>query len=268
MEIGASSACFYPLETEKSFQNIAQLGFKCSEIFFNAPSELKKNFIKELKKIKDANEIDVVSLHPYRSFSEGYDLFSSYKRRYTDAVEKFKRYFDAAGELGAKYIVIHGSKFGFDIPAEEYAERFGKLNEIAKLHGCTVAHENVVNCAGALPDFMTFMRKHLGDEFKMVLDVKQAKRARVAPWDFIDAMGSNIVHVHLSDYFNKENDCVPPSEKGEFDFEKLFTLLQNAGYSGKYIVELYSDSFENQSEIVNSALYLETILNKVRQGDI
>ena len=63
MEIGASSSCFYPLETEKAFLQIAKLGFKNSEIFFNSPSELEKPFLKELKNIKDDYGINVVSLH-------------------------------------------------------------------------------------------------------------------------------------------------------------------------------------------------------------
>ena len=45
MEIGASSACFYPLETETSFLRIAQLGFSCCEIFFNSESELNPVFV-------------------------------------------------------------------------------------------------------------------------------------------------------------------------------------------------------------------------------
>lgn len=265
MEIGASSACFYPLETEKSFLHIAELGFTHSEIFFNSASELKLVFVKELCRVREAYGIDVTSLHPYRSFSEGYDLFSSYERRFDDAVEKFKRYFDAAARLGANYIVLHGAKNRIDISLEQYAERFGKLNEVAHRFGCTVAHENVVHFVSAFPEFMFFMNQYLGDEFKMVLDVKQARRAGVEPQEFIDIMGKNIVHVHLSDY-TAENDCVPPSQQGLFDFESLFNALHRVGYSGKYVIELYSDGFSRENEILSSARYLDGILKKVRLG--
>ena len=82
MEVGASSSCFYPLETEKAFLNIASAGIKTAEIFLNSPSELEKNFIGQLKSIRDCYGVEVTSLHPFRSFSEGYDLFSKYKRRF------------------------------------------------------------------------------------------------------------------------------------------------------------------------------------------
>ncbi len=265
MEIGASSACFYPLETEKSFLHIAELGFKYSEIFFNSSSELNTEFLRKLKITKDAYGMNIVSLHPYRSFSEGYDFFSTYKRRFDDGVERYKRYFEAANILDAKYIVMHGAKGKSDVSPEEYAERFGRLNEIANSYGCTVAHENVVYFMGESTEFMSFMKKTLGDKFKMVLDVKQAARAGVDPKKFITELGESIAHVHLSD-FNSSSDCIAPSKQGERDFEELFSLLHKHGYNGKYIIELYSNGYCKSEEITESARYLEAILNKVRQG--
>ncbi|MBE6775193.1 MAG: sugar phosphate isomerase/epimerase [Ruminococcaceae bacterium] len=265
VEIGASSACFYPLETERSFLHIAELGFNHCEIFFNAHSELRPDFIKELKTVKDAYGINVISLHPYASFGEGYDFFSAYKRRFGDAMDNYKRYFDAASILGAKYIVMHGASRLYDIDMEEYARRFALINETAQSFGCCVAHENVVNFLSATPDFSRFMKEQLGDGYKMVLDVKQARRAGYEPEEFIGIMKKNIVHVHLSDY-SEQMDCIAPCEEGLFDFENLFRLLHKAGYNGKYIIELYSDGYGRKREITKSAKYLDAILKKVRQG--
>lgn len=265
MEIGASSSCFYPLETETAFLNIAKSGIETAEIFFNSPSEIDRNFVKELKRIKDYYGTDVVSLHPYRSFSEGYDLFSKYKRRFRDAEESFKGYFEAAGELGAKYIILHGSRGEPEISTREYAERFSELNAIARSFGCFVAHENVVHYAGASPEFLKRLKELVGESFRMVLDIKQARRADVDYRDFIDSMGGSIAHVHLSDY-SDFMDCTIPSSEGNFDFRELFELLMKKNYKGKYIVELYSDCFSHVDEIRNSALYLQSVLNKAKEG--
>ena len=265
MEIGASSACLYPMETEKAFLHIAKLGFRHCEIFFNTSSELKPSFINELKAIRDAYEMNIVSLHPYMSFAEGYNFFSTYERRFQDGLEEYKRYFEAAATLEAEYIVLHGSKGLSGITPEQYAERFAKLNETAKASGCIVAHENVVNFVGESPSFMQNIKSCLGKDFRMVLDVKQSRRAKIDPMQFIEEMSESIVHVHLSDY-NKDCDCIPPSEKGLFDFESLFTALHKKCYNGKYIVELYSNNFSNEKEILESAEYLEDILCKVKQG--
>ena len=262
MNIGASSACFYPLETEESFKKICEMGFSHSEIFFNSSSELNPEFIREIRRIKDYYGVTVTSLHPYRSFSEGYDFFSKYKRRFYDAAEDYRRFFSAASELGARYIVMHGAKKKSEIPLDEYAERFGELNRIADTFGCAVAHENVVDFVSAKPDFMRFMKNYLGSDFKAVLDIKQARRAGFDYKEFIDILGENIVHIHLSD-FDAAHDCIPPSEKGLFDFSALFTALKAIDYKGDGIVELYSDGYKDSSEIVRAAEHLRKIADKV-----
>ncbi len=258
MKIGASSACFYPLETEKSFEKVAAMEVPCAEIFFNSPSELDKTFVRQLCRIKESYGVKVPSVHPFRSFSEGYDLFSEYKRRYTDALEVAKRYFEAMNILGAKYLVLHGNKFGLRISREEYAERYFLLNETAEGFGCCVAHENVVDFVCQRPEFVQFMKDTLGDKFKMVLDVKQARRSGEDYRKFIEIMGKNIVHVHMSD-FDEKNDCIAPSEKGSFDFAELFTLMEKVGYKGEYIVELYSQSLKNEQQLFDSVKYVDGI---------
>ena len=145
---------------------------------------------------------------------------------------------------------------------EEYAERFTRLNEIAMTFGCYMAHENVVDFSGATPEFMTLLKEYGKENFKMVLDVKQARKSDILPDEFIKAVGGNIAHVHLSDC-TPTSMCTPPSEKGLFDFGKLFTQLDSINYKGKYIIELYSDGFEDVNDIINSAEYLENIMQSL-----
>lgn len=262
MKTGASSACFYPLETEKSFQLLCENGFKNIEIFLNSPCETRQDFVRELKAIKDYYGVNVTSLHPYESFGEGYNFFSNYYRRYEDACENYKRFFNAAAELDAKYVIMHGAKNGADVSDDEYADRFTRLNEIAMTFGCFMAHENVVNFSGQRPEFMALLKKYGKENFKMVLDIKQARKANVEPAEYIRAAGESIVHVHLSDC-TETSQCAPPGERGLFDFGKLFTQLENINYKGKYIIELYSDGFDGIEDIINSAKYLEGIRQKL-----
>ena len=263
MDIGASSSCFYPMETEKSFQLLCENGFRNIEIFFNSPSETNSSFIKQLKAVKDAYGVNVTSVHPYESFGEGYNFFSNYYRRYEDACENYKRFFSAAAELGASFAIMHGAKFKCDITKEEYAERFTRLNEIAMTFGCYMAHENVVDFLGAKPEFMMLLKDYGKENFKMVLDVKQARKAEVLPTGFIKAVGENIAHVHLSDC-TATSQCAPPNKDGLFDFTELFSQLQSINYTGKYIIELYSDGFKDINDIIDSAKYLENIMQNLK----
>mgnify|MGYP003298487249 CR=1 FL=1 len=114
MKIGASSACLYPMETEKAFLHIAQLGFTDSEIFINSRCELERPFLKELQAVQNAYKINIISLHPHSSFAEGYNFFSNYERRFNDGVEDYKRYFEAAAILATH--TGNTSVFSFVIP--------------------------------------------------------------------------------------------------------------------------------------------------------
>lgn len=259
MNLGVSSSCFYPLETEKALIKIGQLGVKTTEAFFNAPSELEKPFLEEICKIKAYYGLDIVTFHPYMSFAEGFFVYSKYRRRFTDSLEMYKPMFHAAAQIGAKYFVSHGAKNMPEISKEEYAERYYLWNETAKEFGIEIAHENVVNYASQSPQFMKYLKDTLGEAFRAVLDVKQARRAGQNPYDFIDALGKSIVHIHLSDC-SKSESCLPPHANGDFDFKRLFAKMNEIGYNGAALIEVYRSNFEKDEELKTALDYLETIL--------
>ncbi|MEG1835957.1 MAG: sugar phosphate isomerase/epimerase [Oscillospiraceae bacterium] len=258
MAIGISTACFYPDTTENSLLTTAKLSAGVSEIFFNSPHELDKPFIKNLKEIISSYDLKIKSFHPYASFAESYYYFSSYERRFYESLDDFKRYFYAAAELGAEIIVIHGIKLPGSISDELYFDRFSQMYDIGKKEGVFIAQENVVHYRSESPEFLKKMKNYMGNDFKMVFDIKQARRANYDVYDFINEFYSSIIHTHISD-FNSEHDCITPLS-GNFDFNKLFTTMKSKGYTGDYIIELYQNSYKNKEEIKNAKLELEKIL--------
>lgn len=95
IQIGASTACFYPLETERALKRVGELGFSTAEVFFNSFSELRGPLLKAICREQEACKIQVVSVHPFSSGTEPFFLFSAYERRFHDTLEYYKRYFDA-----------------------------------------------------------------------------------------------------------------------------------------------------------------------------
>lgn len=260
MKIGASSACFYPLETEKSLKTLGETGFDLAEIFFNAECELRGNIFREIKSIKEYYGMAISSVHPFTSFAETTMLFSPYERRFTDFLDIYKKYFSAAAELGADFIVIHGCKTLLPARDELYFERFKILNDTGKEFGIFAAQENVVDFKSQSPDFLKKMKEFLGDDFKMVLDIKQAVRSELDPLALAEEFKDNIVHLHLSDH-TREKACIPPG-KGNFDFGKLFHIMEKAGYKGSGVIELYSDGYESLEEIKEAKKHLERLLSR------
>lgn len=259
LEFGVSSACFYPDETEKAMTALGEYGCKTTELFFNSPSEIEDDFIDNLIKIKNKYDMNIVSVHPFFSFAESFFLFSSYVRRFYDILPLYEKFCKAAQRLGADILVIHGAKIPGSISDDEYCRRFSVLIETGKKYGVRVCHENVVHHRSESPDYLKMMRDKIGEDFKVVLDIKQAHRAGYTPDDFIDVLGDTIVHIHISDR-DEQNDCITPL-KGVFDFSHLFKKAEKIGYNGKYIIELYEWSYESRDEIFEAYRKLEEMNN-------
>jgi len=249
MEIGASTSCFYPLETEKSLGKVIEIGFKSAEVFFNTSSELEPDFVSDMKKQADDNGVRILSVHPFSSALENTCIFGEYQRRYNDYIGLYQKHFHAAAMLGADIAVIHGSisRQKRDISDEFYFERFAKLIELGKKEGVRVCQENVVRFRSESLEFLKNMRNALGDDFNMVFDIKQSIRCGYNPFDVLEEMKNSIVHVHISDN-NFECDCLPPG-RGNFDYQRLFSELKAADYKGGYVIEIYSKGFDVEKEL-------------------
>lgn len=258
MNIGASTSCFYPLETEKALSKVIKLGFDKTEIFFNTSSELEPQFVNEMKKEADENGVRVLSVHPFSSALENMCIFGEYQRRFDDFIGLYEKHCHAAALLGAKIVVIHGArdKRKIPLPNEFYFERFNKLVEIGKKEGVMVCQENVHIFKSQHIAFMKEMREALGSDFHMVFDVKQSIRAGYDPFEFLEEMKNEIVHVHLSDNNMPSADCLAPG-RGNFDFNRLFKTLDGVDYKGDYVIEIYSKGCDVENELAFSKRFFD-----------
>ncbi|MBQ9938674.1 MAG: sugar phosphate isomerase/epimerase [Oscillospiraceae bacterium] len=247
MEFGISTSCFYPAELEKAVGQIADWKISAAEVFVNTVSELERDFIKRIRRRFDEGGVKVTSLHPFTSGLEPLLFFSEYDRRFLDSVELYKRYFEAAAELGAKYFVLHGERKESVFDKRKGYERIALLDKAAKEFGIRVAQENVSRCRSAKPDYIREMREYLGGDVKFVLDLKQCIRSEVSVYDMLDAMGECVAHVHVSDS-DEEHDCLPIG-CGNFDFAKLFGKLQAQNYDGALVMELYRHNYGETEEL-------------------
>ena len=197
----------------------------------------------------------MTSLHPFTSGYEYMFFFSAYKKRAADAAEFYKKYFHAAAYLGAEYVVFHGDAtrapfFGMD----NYCEVLSMLMETAKREGTTLAHENVSTARAGNPEFMRELHDHFGDgNISFVFDVKQTVRGGYDPHAMLDAMGKDIVHVHINDW--KDGECRLPYA-GALDLDAIISRLESSVYGGKYIIEVYHHNFSELSEITEAGRIL------------
>lgn len=259
MRLGASTSCFYPLETEKALEQVCKLGFEKAELFFNAPSEYNDSFVKELVHISNYYGTEIISVHPFSSFLESSCIFGDYKRRFDDYIDLYKKTFHAAANLGAKFTVIHGAVAmpKIPIPNERYFERFKLLVDLGEQEGITVCQENVNKFKSQSIAFCKGMRSALGDDFNMVFDIKQTVRAGEDTFAFLNEFKHQIRHLHISDNGAK-GDCLPIG-KGSFDFARLKNIMDSADYDGDCVIEIYSGNLDVAKELKESKVYLDNL---------
>lgn len=260
MKLGVSTACFYPMLTELSLVSLLEMGINNFEIFFNTSSELDKKFVKGLRSSLRKYGGKVRSIHPYSSMMEPFMFFSNYERRFTDMMDDYKRYFEAANILDAELIVIHGDKLPAKTPDEKYFERFNRIIDCGKKEGVIVAQENVNLHRSQNPDFLCRMRDWIGDDCKFVFDIKQAVRASYDPYDFAQRLGSSIIHVHVSDN-SPSNTCLLPG-KGMMDFSRLKKIIDDNGCDPAWVIEVYRSNFGEGEELRKALRWLREVMSK------
>ncbi|MBP1573069.1 MAG: sugar phosphate isomerase/epimerase [Oscillospiraceae bacterium] len=259
-QVGISTATLYPMLTEQALLELCKRRVECVEIFINAPCELEKKFLRELKSMIDEYGVKVRSIHPFTCELESMILFTHYPRRFNDAIEYYKRFFDAAAYLGAELFVLHGNNVRNNYPFESYVKRFAKLNDVSKEFGVTVAQENVARCTGGDLGFLVGMKQQLGDDVKFILDTKQAIRKGQNPYDFVEELGDSIVHVHISDY-DEVSDCKLVGT-GKLDYPKFMDKLLAKGFGGSVVLELYNKGYRSLDELYQNYDYIKSVRDK------
>lgn len=248
---GVSTACLYPMETERALETLLRLGYRRFEVFLNAMEELSPPFLRGLGERARAYGASFVSVHPFTSAAESTLLFGDYPRRTREGFDFYRRYLAAAAQLGARWVVIHGQPQGHGALSDEgYWRRFGELYQLGKEEGAFPAQENVRQHRSARPEFIAGMARYLGEDCAFVLDVKQCRMAGARVEDMVGAMGPRLVHVHLSDAA-PGRPCLLPGA-GEEDLPGLLALLGRAGFAGTLATEVYRRSFGGEEELAAS----------------
>lgn len=250
MKVGVSTASLYPLHAEDAFAELAALGIKTAELFANSSTEAREPVVGQISDIMQKNGMELVSLHPFSSPMESVYLFSEYDRRIAEMIEMYREFFGTMNRLGATIFVLHGAIISSGCPAPHYVKQFRLISEIAEEYGITIAQENVSYCLSGRLEFLKMMKKELGSRAKFVLDLKQCRRSGENAFDYIKALGESIVHLHISDGGEK-GDCLPVGE-GSFDFARLIREMNEIGYNGAYMTELYRKNYDSFSQLKQS----------------
>ena len=264
MEVGISTASFYPSLVENNLDRIAEMGGTCAEIFFNTFGEMDAPFTDVLRDHLRKNSLRLVSVHPFTSLMEGIMLFSAYVRRTEEGMEMYRGFFRNASSIGASYLTLHGERHLGNPESTAEIERklcaYNRLCEIAEEEGMIVAQENVVWCRAAEPSYIKLLYENV-PKLRFTFDVKQAHRAGRSWKDYLPVMGDRLVNIHIND-FDAEHSCLLPGE-GTMDYVPFFEYLRDSGYDAQVLIEVYAANFKEDAQVRKAVEHLREIISVV-----
>ena len=252
METGISTASFFPrLYTEDALTEIASLGVNVSEVFFASRCEYTDEFGDVLlDRLARAENMRVHSVHALTNQFEP-ELYSLNDRAYGDAIATFESVCKVAQKIGAKNYTFHGAtmlkkavrySFNYDL----ITQRVNILCDLAEKYGVTLCYENVHWAYFCNPAFYAAIKDRC-PKLGATLDIKQAMQSGISWRDYLDVMKGRLKTVHLCDYDDNGNLCLPG--KGTFDFVALYRALAEAGFDGPCLMEVYTKSYKDENEL-------------------
>ncbi len=262
MEVGASTAClFTKAYNEDAIDIYNQYGISVVEVFLATFSEYEQAFVDELKRRQGS--LRVHSVHTLNQQFEP-ELFSKSPRAKADAEAIFDKICYAMKTLGAKYYTFHGparlKRLPYNINCEKFGSRLTELNQriLEKVGFGELAYENVHWAYYNSPEFFEQLKPFTN--VKTCLDIKQAMQSHISCYDYIDGMGDRLKNVHLCDF--DADGKLKLCGEGIFDFVTLFKYLDDKGYDGPLMLEVYPESYSGMDDLMRSFEFVKNCLYK------
>ena len=265
MQTGVSTASLFMRKyNEEALPLLNDLGVKTAEVFLTSFSEYGKEFGNLLATVKGG--LFVNSVHALNTEFEP-QLFSAHPRVKADAYGWLDKVLESANCLGAPYYSFHGtsrvkraSRSGQNDDFPSMIRGFEELTAHCLSHGVTLCLENVEwstynrvgvfsKLAAAVPDL------------RGVLDIKQARISEYPYEEYLREMGEKLAYVHISDVDERGKICLPG--QGIFDFERLIKQLQDVGFDGALLVEVYKNDYTDVCELKTACDFVDELLYKL-----
>ncbi len=262
MKVGISTASLFNRKpTEEALAFLSENKVPCAEVFLESYCEYNNEFARVLAKAK--GEIDIHSVHVLTTQFEP-QLYSINQRAMEDSFKLLDMTMSSAKLFNAKYYTFHGGarfkKTPFTINYDRVGAITQRIIDCAKGHGITLAYENVhwgyYNYIGF---FKELKKRTVG--LKGTLDIKQARQSGISYIDYINEMQGDIVTVHLSDIDSNGKMCLP--NKGTTDFKELFLRLNDVGFNGALLIEVYTSDYDSLQELLDCRENLNNLASKI-----
>ena len=265
MQTGVSTASLFMRKyNEEALPLLNDLGVRTAEVFLTSFSEYGKAFGAVLSNVQ--GDLTVNSVHALNTEFEP-QLFSAHPRVRDDAYGWLDKVLESANCLRAPYYTFHGtsrvkkaSRSGKYDDFPSIIKGFDELTAHCKERGVTLCLENVewstYNRVGVFSKIAAAVPDLYG-----VLDIKQARISEYPYVEYLREMGERLAYVHISDVDERGKIRLPG--QGIFDFDTLVKRLQDVGFDGALLVEVYKNDYTDVCELKTACNFVDELLYKL-----
>ncbi len=227
---------------------IEDAGFQGWEIVSEGQQKVEGEFKDRVKEIYETTNL-VLSLHAPLS---DINIASVNERIWEESVRQIKESIENAYEFIDDICVVHPGVFSplsIQKPEEAFQKAITGLTticEFAAERGLRIAVENLTSAnmlIGRYPDeLIRIVRGVNMDNLGICLDIAHTNTTKTLD-EFLGikakAGDMDIIHIHVSDNFGAEDLHLPLGE-GNLDWDRVFKGIDDYGYEGLMVMELYS----------------------------
>ena len=265
MKIGVSTASlFLRKENHEALPFLNELGVQTAEVFLSSFREYSKAYGARLAGVK--GKVQINSVHDLNSQFEP-QLFNRHEGVKEDAYSILQNVLDAAKELSAPYYTFHAitrakraARSGENDNFPFLIKNFKEISDFCQKSGVTLCLENVEWATYNRPGVFSKIAEGV-PQMKGVLDIKQARISEYPYHLYLEEMGEKLAYAHISDI--DENGKMRLPGMGVFNFEELIKRLQDVGFDGALIIEVYENDYQKEEELKISCEYMEELLYKL-----
>ncbi len=267
-----------PQSFENMFRDARKAGYQSFELSIDASNgRLKRLFWGK----KEAAEVwqaalrqDMKILTMCLSGHKRFPLGSSDPEITSAGMKIMEKALELGGRLGIRIIQLSG----FDVYDQEerteetrkrYVDNVFRASRMAERACVMLAIEPVEGNLLAVRDTMEVVRKIDSHCLQIYPDVANINSLGINPIQELPCGKGHIAAVHMRDSLPGIYDATIPFGSGYLDFDGVFRKLDEIGFCGPLVVEMWNTERTEYMEWIRQAReYMETHIRKVRESDV
>lgn len=266
-KIGIYEKALVPGPLSRMFEDGAGLGYDFFELSIDE-SDLRLERLdwepgKRKEIVKSSRDAGIGLFSMCFSGQRRFPMGSADPETEKKSLEIMEKAVGLAYDLGIRVIQVAGYDVFYEPHSEETGKRFEenliRSVRLAEQYGIMLSIETVEKYVTSVKKAVEIVEKVNSPWLTVYPDVANLYMMGYSPEDELKLGAGHMTAVHMRDV--PDDDYLPFGEGG-IDFEKVFSVLDDSGFCGPLVVELWSSQYEDTGKaLLQARTFLEEKMN-------